>query len=70
MDDVVSMQSRFESLFELLGIEREGLITDVKEQPGVYAKLAEYSRTSVAYLKDALNDVEKASNKACSCTER
>ena len=70
MDDGVSMQSRFESLFELLGIEREGLITDVKEQPGVYAKLAEYSRTSVAYLKDALNDVEKASHKACSCTER
>lgn len=61
IDCGVSMQSRFNSLFELLGIERENLVTDVKKQASVYSKLEEYRKISMAYLEDALNNVEKAS---------
>lgn len=54
-----SMYSRLDSLFELLGVKREGLVTDVKEQPAVYSKLEEYRHISIAFLKNALNNVEK-----------
>lgn len=60
IDSGVSMQSRFDSLFELLGIERGNMVTDIKKQGSVYSKLEEYRRTSMAYLEDALNYVGKA----------
>lgn len=59
IDDGASMQSRLDSLFELLGIDREGLIIDVKKQPEVYVKLEKYRRLSLNYLKNALNNVAK-----------
>lgn len=54
------MQSRFDSLFELLGIEREGLVTDIKKQASVYSKPEKCRKISMAYLEDSLNNVEKA----------
>ena len=57
--DGVSMQSRLDSLFELLGIDSEGLIIDVKKQPEVYVKLEKCRHLSRNYLKNALNNVEK-----------
>lgn len=60
IDRCASMQSRVDSLFELLGIEKGRLITDVKDQPGVYSKLEAYRQISMEYLKNALADVEGA----------
>lgn len=60
IDYGASMQSRLDSLFELLGIDREGLITDVKGQLDVYIKLEEYRHISIDFLKNALDNIEKA----------
>lgn len=60
IDTGASMQSRVDSLFELLCIQREGLVTDVKNQATVYTKIQEYRGISLDYLKDALNSVEQA----------
>ena len=59
IDGNASMQSRFDSLFEILDIKTDGLITDVKEQTAVFVKLEEYRRISIAYLKEALDNSEK-----------
>lgn len=59
IDGNASMQSRLDFLFELLDIKREELITDVKEQPAVYCKLEDYRQNSIAFLQDALNNVER-----------
>ena len=67
IDCGASMQSRVDSLFELLDIQREKFITDVKEQPDVYVKLEEYRHLSLTYLKDALNNVEKESHEKHVC---
>lgn len=58
-----SMQSRLDSLFEILEIKRDGLITDIKGQRDVFSKLEEYRGISIAYLKCALSNAEKAACK-------
>lgn len=58
IDGPASMQSRVDSLFELLGIEKGKLITDTKNQPEVYSKLEAYRQISIAYLQNALASVE------------
>lgn len=58
IDCGASMQSRLDSLFEILDINNNGLITDVKKQKNVYLRLEEYRGISMAYLKDALSNVE------------
>lgn len=60
MDHCASMQSRLDSLFELLGIEKGPLITDVSGQPSVCHRLEDLRRESVAFLEKALRNVEKA----------
>lgn len=57
------MQSRLDSLFEILEIKRDGLITDIKGQRDVFSKLEEYRGISIAYLKCALSNAEKAACK-------
>lgn len=58
-----SIQSRLDSLFEILEIKRDGLITDIKGQRDVFSKLEEYRGISIAYLKCALSNAEKAACK-------
>lgn len=60
IDCGASMQSRLDSLFEILDIKNNGLITDVKEQKSVYSRLEEYRDISMAYLKNALSNAEKS----------
>ena len=59
IDHNVSMQSRIDSLFDLLGIEKDDLITDVKKQPDIYDRIEKYRSLSLAYLKKALDSVEE-----------
>lgn len=53
------MQSRIDSLFDFLGIEKDDLITDVKKQPDIYDRIEKYRSLSLAYLKKALDSVEE-----------
>ena len=60
IDCGASIQSRLDSLFEILDIKIEGLITDVKGQENVAFRLEEYRHLSMAYLEDALDNIEKS----------
>lgn len=64
VDSAPSMQSRIDSLYEMLGIEKGNLITDVNKQTSIYSKLNEYRETSLNYIRDALSDVKKESDNA------